>query len=149
MSRAFVKEDIEVAERPTLRRSSSGLPPGTLNLMTTDGAEQLRARIAALQRTQPHDPAIARLEALLDSATIVQPITTLHSIVFGSTVHLQSDSGEHATYRIVGADEEDTHPHHVSWLSYLGKTLLGAGGLGARISLTPSSKSRWTVTDIE
>lgn len=149
MSRAFVKEDVEVAERPMLRRSSSGLPPGTLNLMTSDGAEHLRERMLELKRVQPRDPEIARLEAVLQSATIVQPIATLHSIVFGSCVHLQSDSGEHAMYRIVGVDEVDMSPHYVSWLSYLGKTLLGAGGLGARLSLAPSQKSRWTVKSIE
>jgi transcription elongation GreA/GreB family factor len=149
MSRAFIKEDVEVAERPMLRRSSSGLPPGALNLMTANGAERLRERIDESRRVRPNDPVIADLEEVLQSATIVQPIETLHSIVFGSTVHLQNDRGEEAVYRIVGVDEVDMNPQHVSWISYLGKTLLGAGGLGARISLTPTQKSVWTVTGIE
>ncbi|MDB6007077.1 MAG: greA [Prosthecobacter sp.] len=149
MSRAFIKEDVEVAERPMLRRSSSGLPPGTLNLMTADGAEYLRERMLELKRVHPKDPDIPHLEAVLQSATIVQPIDTLHSIVFGSAVHLQSDSGQQAVYRIVGVDEVDLSPHYVSWVSYLGRTLLGAGGLGARISLSPSQRSVWTVKSIE
>lgn len=149
MSRAFIKEDVEVAERPKLRRSSSGLPPGTLNLMTADGAERMRENIEELKLTRPNDPSLPRLEETLESATIVQPISASNAIVFGSTVHLQNDRGEQAVYRIVGADEVDMSPHHVSWLSYLGKTLLGAGGIGQRISLAPAQKSVWTVTGIE
>ena len=149
MSRAFVREDVEVAERSQQRRSASGLPPGTLNLMTADGAAHLREQWQEQRLLHPNDDATARLEEVLASATIVMPITAQNTIVFGSTVRLRSDKGEQAVYRIVGVDEVDMDPTYVSWLSYLGKTLLGAGKLGQRISLAPTQKSVWTIVGIE
>jgi transcription elongation factor GreB len=149
MSLAFIKEDVDLAERPTYQRSAFTQAPRTLNLMTADGAESLYERINALGRVRRNDPTIARLEAALQSATIVQPMAGTNSIVFGSTVHLQNDSGEKAVYRIVGVDEVDQSPHHVSWLSPLGKALLSADGLHARVSLSTTESAVWTVTAIE
>ncbi len=148
MSSAFIKEDFEVAERSMLRRSSSGLPPGTLNLMTFQGSQHLQDRIHELSKAQPNDPEIERLEEILASVTIVMPITTQNSIVFGATVSLQNEKGEKAVYRIVGVDEVHMAPYNVSWQSYVGKTLLNSGEIGKCISLAPDEKPVWTVVDV-
>ena len=55
MSRAFIKEDVDVYERPGQRRSQSGLPPGALNYMTPEGARRLRARLEKLLREPVRD----------------------------------------------------------------------------------------------
>lgn len=147
MSRAFVKEDIEEPERLALRRTSSGLPPGALNLMTAEGARQLRARLADLTKASPRDDnEIAYLEQALASATIVEPSERAdpETIIFGSSVTLSTAGGGLETYRIVGVDEEDLAPDNVSWLSPLGKALL-ASSLGKKVSLDQGGRTLGTV----
>jgi transcription elongation GreA/GreB family factor len=127
MSRAFVKEDVEIAERSTRLRSESGLPPGALNYLTAAGAECLRARLAALRAGAEADEAeISRLECILTSATIVEPQVRPETVTFGALVTVQTLDGTLETYRIVGVDEVALEPGNVSWVSVLGKALLGA-----------------------
>lgn len=147
MSRAFVKEDVDEPERHALRRASSGLPPGALNLMTTEGARQLRTRLADLAHASPkNEDEIAYLEQVLDSATIVEPSQQddTQTIIFGSSVTLRTSEGGLETYRIVGVDEQDLAPDNVSWLSPLGKALL-ASSLGKKVSLDQGGKPLGTV----
>lgn len=137
MSRAFVKEDIEEPERQFLRRTASGLPPGTQNLMTAEGARQLRSRLTDLSQTVSRDESEATyLEQALASATIVEPRQPpgAQTIMFGSMVTLRTTEGGLETYRIVGVDEVDLAPDNVSWLSPLGKALL-ASSLGQKVRL--------------
>jgi len=46
-------------------------------------------------------------------------------VYFGATVTIEDDDGETHTYRIVGTDEFDVKAGRVSWLSPIGKALLG------------------------
>lgn len=148
MSRAFVKEDVEPPERSTRRRSSSGLPPGALNYLTAAGAEQLRQRLAAMQRAEPKNAdAIAELESSLGSATIVEPQPPGNAVAFGATVSLQSNEGRIKTHRVVGVDEVELDPANVSWVSEIGKALLSAT-LGQRLRLPGDEASVWTVVSI-
>lgn len=127
MSRAFVKEDVDVPERVTLRRAASGLPPGTQNLMTADGAQRLRERLAGWrQRRSDHATEIAELEDVLGSATIVDVQPRTDAIVFGSRVTVRGADGRVQTYRIVGVDEKPLESGNVSWMSPLGQALLAA-----------------------
>ncbi len=138
MSRAFVKEDIEEPERRTLRRAASGLPPGTLNLITAEGARQLRSRLMDLAQSAPaDDDEVSYLEEALASATIVEPRqqADTKAVVFGSNVTLRTADGRLETYRIVGVPEVGLSPHNVSWLSPFGKVLL-ASTLGQNVRLS-------------
>ena len=127
MSRAFVKEDVEIAERSGRLRSESGLPPGALNYLTAAGAECLRARLAALRAGSGADEAeISRLERILASATIVEPQVQPETVTFGASVTVQAADGKLETYRVVGVDEVALESGNVSWVSALGKALLGA-----------------------
>lgn len=147
MSRAFVKEDVEIPERSTRRRSASGLPPGALNYLTADGAQRLRARLAQLKGAPDRDDAeILRLDGTLASATIVEPRRGAEAVILGATVTLQNASGETNTYRIVGVDEVLLEPRNVSWISPVGRALLGAE-IGQRVTL-PEDVA-WTVVKIE
>lgn len=148
MSRAFVKEDIDLPERSTQRRSSSGLPPGALNYMTDAGARRLRQRLAELKASAADEEKISDLENLLGSVTLVTPPARPEAAVIGVRVTLRSDTGEMKSLRIVGVDEVEQEPHQVTWVSPLGKALLGVS-LGDRISLEAGVPRRWTVVKLE
>ena len=136
MSRAFVKEDVDPPERPGRARSISGLPPGSLNYMTSSGQRRLQARMANLRASGDNDSAeIARLKAALESATVVDPPEgPADNVAFGALVTVCSASGERKSIRIVGVDEVDLDEDAVSWISPTGKALLGAA-VGDRLSL--------------
>lgn len=134
MSRAFVKEDIDVVERPTRRRSTSGLPPDATNYMTEEGADILRNPLSMLRRSHSDDATAEDIERILNSATVVKHRARSDEAAFGSTVTIQKPNGEQVTYRIVGTDEVDLHPGGVSWVSALGRALLEAK-VGKRLEL--------------
>lgn len=148
MSRAFVKEDVDVPEPSGRRRSASGLPPGALNLMTLDGAERLRARLLELKSTQSLHDEIDHLERVLGSMTIVPSQPSPEAVVFGARVTLMNSAGDSASYRIVGVDETSLDPRHVSWVSAKGRILLGAVP-GQRLRLEDGSTLWWTVVRVE
>jgi hypothetical protein len=49
MSRAFVKEDVDLPERSGRKRSASGLPPGATNYITARDAKRLRDELQKLR----------------------------------------------------------------------------------------------------
>jgi hypothetical protein len=53
MSRAFIKEDVDLPERSGRKRSASGLPPGTTNYITARGAKRLRDELQNFARQTP------------------------------------------------------------------------------------------------
>lgn len=148
MSRAFVKEDIEIPERITRRRSASGLPPGALNLITAAGAAELRSHLANLAVSGQATATMSHLKETLASATIVEPRPLDGEVAFGSTISLQNEAGETVHYRITGVDEVDLAPENVSWVSPLGKTLLNAS-LGQRLRLAQDDQTMWTVVQVK
>lgn len=126
MSRAFVKEDVEVPERSHRRRGTSGLPPGALNYMTERGGRRLREQVTRLRRAGKAEAA-AEVERVLASATIVvPPVPPLTIVTFGATVTVRAADGSTGTYRIVGVDEIGFEEDSVSWISPQGRALLGA-----------------------
>jgi transcription elongation factor GreB len=148
MSRAFVKEDVEIAERSGRRRLESGLPPGALNYLTAAGAECLRARLAALRAGSGADEAeISRLECILASATIVEPQVRPETVTFGALVTVRTLDGTLETYRVVGVDEVALESGNVSWVSALGKALLGAE-VGQRLKVPGDENAVLTVVKI-
>lgn len=145
MSKAFTKEDDDLPERSARRRSASGLPPGALNYLTAEGARRWRAELANAGAERA--PELARV---LASATIVEPPTVPpEGAVFGAKVTLRNASGIEESYRIVGVDEVDFEPHWVSWVSPIGKALLGVEP-GQRVKLEVDGETRaWTVVRVD
>lgn len=134
MSRAFVKEDVEVPERSVRRRSASGLPPGALNFLTAHGAARLR-KDADQRRAAGDEESAGEIERILESATIVEPSTDIaESVTFGTKVTVEREDGTTEVYRIVGVDEIELEPGCVSWVSPIGRALLGAE-CGSRVAL--------------
>lgn len=149
MSRAFVKEDVDRAERKARRRGRAGLPPGAANFTTAQGAETLRARLGELRAAvAPDAEAIGDLERVLASATVVEPRRGADSVVFGSRVTLRLPGGEEERVRIVGVDEVELDPDAVSWVSPVGKALLGAE-VGQRVRFPDEPQVPRTVARIE
>ena len=128
MSRAFVKEDTDIPERSARTRSDSGLPPGALNYMTASGARRLRQRLATLRSNSADNSSeIARLDHILASVTVIEsPAVWPASVALGATVTIRYSDGQAETCRIVGVDEVELDDRAVSWISPLGKALLGA-----------------------
>jgi transcription elongation GreA/GreB family factor len=147
MSRAFVKEDVDLPERTGARRSPAGLPPGAVNYMTEEGAGALRRRLEVLTQAGGDAEERQRLEQTLATAVTVPPPATADAAVFGSTVTLVNGEGETRTLRIVGADETGFAPENVSWVSPVGKALLGAA-LNQRLKLPPDDRMLWRVAAI-
>jgi len=66
------------------------------------------------------------IEARLENAILVEPIMQPKTtVIFGATVSIEDENGEHHRYTIVGEDEADVANHKVSWLSPIAKALLG------------------------
>jgi transcription elongation GreA/GreB family factor len=125
MSRAFVKEDVDLPERSGRRRSASGLPPGATNYITARGAKHLRDELQKLRAA--NSERVVELEQILASVHVVDPPDPAsNSVAFGATVTVKDKKGRIETYTIVGVDELDLEPDAVSWISPIGKTLLAA-----------------------
>jgi transcription elongation factor GreB len=149
MSRAFVKEDVDVAERSSRRRTTSGLPPGAQNYLTASGEAQLRARLTTLRKAESSGASeIADLEDILATAVIVPPNAEADSVIFGSRVTLELADGTLEAYRIVGVDEVTLDALNISWVSPLGRALLGAE-LGQRVIFPGEAKATRRVIKIE
>lgn len=136
MSRAFVKEDVDLPERSGRKRSASGLPPGATNYISAGGAKRLRDELEKLRaEANASSERVIELQQTLSSVEIVDPPDAAsNSVTFGATVTVEDKRGKIETYTIAGVDELDLEPDAVSWISPLGKTLLAAE-LGDRITL--------------
>jgi transcription elongation GreA/GreB family factor len=127
MSRAFVKEDVDLPERSGRRRSASGLPPGATNYITARGAKHLRDELQKLRAANANSKRVVELEQILASVYVVNPPDPAsNSAAFGATVTVKDKKGRTETYTIVGVDELDLEPDAVSWISPIGKALLAA-----------------------
>ena len=127
MSRAFVKEDVDLPERSGRKRSASGLPPGATNYITARGVKRLRDELEKLRGANTNTERLAELEQILESVHVVDPPDApSNSVGFGATVTVKDRKGRTETYIVVGVDELDLEPHAVSWISPIGKALLAA-----------------------
>ena len=127
MSRAFVKEDVDLPERSGRKRSASGLPPGTTNYITARGAKHLRDELEKLRAANVNSKRMAELEQILASVHVVDPPEPAsNSVAFGVTATIKDKKGRTETYTVVGVDELDLESDAVSWISPIGKALLAA-----------------------
>jgi transcription elongation GreA/GreB family factor len=135
MSRAFVKEDVDLPERSGRKRSASGLPPGATNYITARGAKHLRDELEKLRAANTDSKRVAELEQILTSVHVVDPPDPAsNGVAFGATVTVKDKKGRTETHTVVGVDELDLDPDAVSWISPIGKALLAAD-MGDSITL--------------
>jgi hypothetical protein len=142
MSRAFVKEDVDLPERSGRKRSASGLPPGATNYITARGAKRLRNELQKLRATNATNERVTELEQILASVHVVDPPDPAsNSVGFGATVTVKDKKGGTETYTVVGVDELDLEPDAVTWISPIGKALLAAD-MGDWITLEDARDSK-------
>ncbi|HEX4639010.1 MAG TPA: GreA/GreB family elongation factor [Chthoniobacterales bacterium] len=135
MSRAFVREDVDLPERSGKKRSASGLPPGATNYITARGAKRLRDELQKLRAEKTSGQRVTELEQVLASIHIVDPPDgPSNSVSFGATVTVKDKKERTEKFTIVGVNELDFEPDAVSWISAIGKTLLAAD-IGGWITL--------------
>ena len=144
MSKAFTREESDGQALPEIAPLPSALPPGARNLMTREGADQLRAELARLveterpaiaaDKTDPDakrrlaqlDQRILQLQQSLESAEVISPPPgEAKSVTFGATVKIRSDEGDEV-FRIVGVDETDQERGRISYLSPVARALMNA-----------------------
>ena len=127
MSRAFIKEDVDLPERSGRKRSASGLPPGATNYITARGAKRLRDELKKLRAAKTVSERVTELEQILASVHVVEPPDApSNSVTFGATVTVKDKEGRTETFTVVGVDELNFERDAVSWISPLGKALLAA-----------------------
>jgi transcription elongation GreA/GreB family factor len=127
MSRAFVKEDVDLPERSGRKRSASGLPPDATNYITARGAKHLRDELEKLRAANADSKRVGELEQILAWVHVVDPADPpSNSVGFVATVTVKDKKGRIETYTVVGVDELDFDLDAVSWISPLGKALLAA-----------------------
>jgi uncharacterized protein with GYD domain len=127
MSRAFIKEDVDLPERSGRKRSASGLPPGATNYITARGAKRLRNELEKLRVANANGRHVTELQQILASVYVVDlPDAPSDSVTFGATVTVRDKGDRTETYTIVGVDELDLEPDAVSWISPIGKAMLAA-----------------------
>src|SRR5437773_10971686 len=121
MSRAFVKEDVDLPERSGRKRSASGLPPGATNYITVRGAKYLRDELQKLRAANANSKRVAELEQILASVNVVDPPEPAsNSVASGATVTVKDKKGQTENYTIVSVDGLDFDLDGVSWISLIG-----------------------------
>jgi transcription elongation factor GreB len=82
------------------------------------------------KRLRQIDGRIRFLQKRLEAASIVDPLQQKNiaggRVLFGCTVTVENESGEDKVYTIVGVDEIDLPKGRISWVSPIGKALLGS-----------------------
>jgi len=107
----------------------------------------------AKRKLRQYDGRIRFLQKRLEAATVVDPVSQAEvagdRVLFGCTVTVGNEEGEEKTYSIVGEDEYDPKRGHVSWVSPIGKALLGKRE-GDEISfVTPGGRSELEIVKVE
>jgi transcription elongation GreA/GreB family factor len=140
MSVAFVREDsAQTAQEVSLPERPISPHP---NLVTPSGWRALEKAMAearaALQDAQGLEELSARQRAIalasrdiryfaerLGSAELRPEPESADFVAFGSQVTFKRDDGRQQTFRIVGEDEADPRNGSISYVSPIGRTLIG------------------------
>ena len=107
----------------------------------------------AKRKLRQYDGRIRFLTKRLEEATIVDPVEQqkiAHGrVLFGGTVTVENEAGEEKVYSIVGADELDASRGYISWVSPIGRALLGAE-VGDTVSfMTPGGLTELEIIGVE
>jgi transcription elongation factor GreA len=93
---------------------------------------------------------IRDIEAKLANAMVVDP-KTLHAegrVVFGATVDVEDESGEAATWQIVGEDEADIKQGRIFVGSPIARALIGKHAGDAVDVQTPGGVKHYEIVDV-
>jgi transcription elongation factor GreB len=119
--------------------------------LVTPGAGPDREQLSAQRRRlREFDRRIEYLRAMLARVEVVDPARErADRVLFGATVTVEEPDSRFRKYRIVGVDESDPAAGRISWVSPLGKALLGRRE-GERVRLKlPEGESSLLILKIE
>ena len=78
------------------------------------------------KRLREIDKRLGFLEKRLDSVEVVDPTKfSGDTVLFGATVEIEDEEGETQAWTILGEDEVDTEKRRISYVSPLGRALVG------------------------
>jgi len=99
------------------------------------------------------DGRIHFLTKRIESLEVVDPVKqgdiANGRVLFGATVTVEDDEGEEKVYSIVGIDEYDGGKGKVSWVSPIGKALLGRVEGDSVSFVTPGGVSELEIIKVE
>jgi transcription elongation factor GreB len=107
----------------------------------------------AKRKLRQFDGRIRFLTKRLEDATIVDPVeqqkVAKGRALFGCTVTIENEAGEEKVYSIVGPDELDPSRGYVSWVSPIGRALLGSAEGDLVSFTTPGGQTELEIIKVE
>jgi len=105
------------------------------------------------RRLRQIDGRIRFLQKRMESAEVVDPVMQKsvagERVLFGCTVSVENEEGELKTYAIVGVDEIDLPKGWISWVSPIGKALLGRSEGDLVSFMTPGGVSELEIVKVD
>jgi len=107
----------------------------------------------AKRKLRQYDGRIRYLTRRLEDATVVDPIEQQKiangRVLFGCTVTVENEEGEEKIFSIVGTDELDASRGYVSWVSPIGRALLGSSEGDSVSFSTPGGQIELEIIKVE
>ncbi|MCK5826047.1 MAG: transcription elongation factor GreB [Desulfuromusa sp.] len=107
----------------------------------------------AKRKLRQYDGRIRFLTQRLQDATIVDPAEQQEiangRVLFGCTVTVENEAGEEKIFSIVGVDELDLARGYISWISPIGRALLGASEGDLVSFTTPGGPTELEIIKVE
>lgn len=107
----------------------------------------------AKKKLRQFDGRIRFLTKRLEAATVVDPVEQQKiakgRVLFGGTVTVENEEGEERVFSIVGADELDLSRGYVSWVSPVGRALLGSSEGDVVTFATPGGQTELEIVKVE
>ncbi|OQY19210.1 MAG: transcription elongation factor GreB [Desulfobacteraceae bacterium 4572_35.1] len=105
------------------------------------------------KRLRQIDGRLRYLTKRMDAAIIIDPVQQQQiagdKVLFGCTVTIENEKGEEKTLSIVGADEIDPSQGRISWVSPVGRALLGAHLDDCVTVRTPNGEEELEIIGVE
>jgi transcription elongation factor GreA len=105
---------------------------------------------AAKESQSLNEARISLLEMHVAGAQIIDVKTLPQNgrVVFGTTVMLEDDTGRERTWRIVGETETDVENGAISYVSPLGRALIGQNAGDEVVLTTPGGRQAWEIIEV-
>ena len=107
----------------------------------------------AKRKLRQYDGRIRFLTRQLQDATIVDPVEQQKiangRVLFGCTVTVENEAGEEKVFSIVGTDELDPSRGYLTWISPIGRALLGSTEGDLVSFATPGGQTELEIIKVE
>jgi len=103
------------------------------------------------RRLREIDSRLRFLGKRIQNAEVVHPENQENKkkVFFGATVTLEDEEGNESTYQIIGEDEVNTKAGKISWISPMGKAILGKSLEDEVTVHRPAGRKAFTIVKIQ